>query len=184
MLVGAVSAATSGPAEALADVEACYAAIRAGDTGSASIQPCVDVAANPQLDALTQAQVHSAMAWHYARSGSIDASRNALTSIGAQYQNDPVVQNNLGNMYLAQKQFSAALQAYEMALSGLGAGPARAAVQLNRSMALRALGRYEDAYLAYQSYLDLVRPEPQVRPVMPADNDVPPADPFRSTPRS
>ncbi len=101
------------------------------------------------------AQLNSALALQYARLGQIRAAETALNTALALDAGNPVVQGNLGNIQLLSGNYSEAVNAYNNALAQPSEARHQAAVYLNRSLALRGLGRYQEAKQDFDAYLNM-----------------------------
>ena len=172
-------AALMGPEQARAEdvavnpgssVTACFGSIH---QALVIIEPCeralteLSTAAN---DPETTAEVKSALAIQFARKSQLPQSRVLLEEAIATSPQNLTVLVNLGSLNIYEGNFDAALVAYDRALA-MHVDPY---IYLNRSLALRALGKYAQAQNDYDNYValtnsnlllpqeteDLVRPAP------------------------
>lgn len=124
-----------------------------------------DAAAGTSPDSrLREARLHSAVAMLEARNNNLPAARNSMHRALALAADDNVVLSNQGSLLLREGDYRGAVAAYNTVLSRLLAqapdSPLQAPLYLNRSLALRALGRYDEASKDYQLYLILTGAEP------------------------
>ena len=165
-------------AEAGAGKAACYSAIASSPDNPSTLQIC-SAALTEQVTAPASERAHllSAMVWLHALNRDITASNSALRQIDADVRNDPVVLNNLGGALLLQQRYDSALAEFDQAMAIATDPKTTAMVQLNRSLALRALGRYTDAAEAYDDYLQTYQssntePPGIIEPTVPVDRPV------------
>ena len=127
---------------------------------------CQTALSDPTLTSDQLAHVHAAIGMRQLTQNKLATARNAIERALELAPLDPWVQANLGSLLLREKNFEQALSAYNRALNTLiqaqeGNGmrlPVRtniATVYLNRSLVLRALGRYDEAHQDYGLYRDI-----------------------------
>jgi tetratricopeptide (TPR) repeat protein len=139
--------------------DACFASLRLAHT---TLAPCIGALARVPEQSIESAQVYSAMALVHARQTNLLAARNAMDAALSITVDDVIVQGNLGSLLIAEGNFGGAVLAYNAALALASENITLAALYLNRSLALRALGRYDEAAKDYDLYLTLggSAPEP------------------------
>ena len=124
-----------------------------------------DEALTRPLDDTQRGRVMASLAMMKVRQASMPAARELMNQALALAPQDHVVVTNHGSLLLHEGEFPAALAAYETVIAQSLEGPLNAALEpalyLNRSLALRALGRYEEAARDYAMYLQLAAPAPQ-----------------------
>lgn len=128
----------------------CYASLTVEVISTTTCDAAIAVA-----DELDRARMASAMATRHARSSQFARAEELIEVALASQPNDPVVLINLGSMRINQERFDEAVDAYLHAqdiLETSGAAP-EPVLFLNRSLALRALGRYADAKRDYDHFV-------------------------------
>ncbi len=133
-----------------------------------------------------EARLHSALAMLRAARNDLSGARARMNQALALAADDYVVRSNQGNLLLREGAFRGAVDAYNSVLSQLLAEESDASLQtplyLNRSLALRALGRYDEAHKDYQLYLVLTGVETSAAELTPpAEAPVEPTRPDYST---
>ena len=128
--------------------------------------PCQTALSDTTLTSDQLAHVHAAIGMHQLTQNKMATAREALERALELAPLDPWVQANLGSLLLREENFGQALSAYNRALNTLIQAqegnrqqmPIRtniAAVYLNRSLVLRALGRYDEAHQDYARYREI-----------------------------
>ena len=151
----ALAAETDAPQIETTDrITACYASLQATD---ATAMPCIE-ALQIADDLEQQAQIASALAVIMARSGDLLRAEEFMEQALTLQPTNPNVLINLGNLRIKQQRFNEAIEVYGRAQDyGALEEPA---LYLNRSLALRALGRYDDAKKDYDYFLTLKSQRP------------------------
>ena len=103
---------------------------------------------DPQL----AAQLKSAHALLLARKGQVQAGRRLLDEALRQYPDDPIVLVNHGSLAIHEQDLVVAVETFDRAVN-LVDPASLPVVYLNRSLALRGLGRYDQAREDYDAYL-------------------------------
>lgn len=158
----AKAATLTGPESALDT--ACFATLNRPVQEVGAEQVCdaalSDAAADPgPLGRVRQARVYSAIAMLQAQRNDLRTARDNMNRALALAGDDNIVIGNQGNLLLREGAYGNALAAYNEVLGRLlvqaPESPLHAPMYLNRSLALRALGRYDEASKDYQLYLIL-----------------------------
>jgi len=127
-------------------------------------ESCDEVLTQP-LDDIQRGQAMASLAMINVRRANLPAARELLNQALALAPQDHLVITNHGSLLLHEGEFAAALVAYETVMTQRLQGPMDAALEpalyLNRSLALRALGRYDEAAQDYAMYLQLAAPVAQ-----------------------
>jgi len=123
---------------------------------------CDTALASPLEDA-QRSRAQAALAMVQARRGDLVQARINMNRALAAAPADQVVLANHGTLLLREQEYAAALAAYDD-VSGRSATiplerTSQMALYLNRSLALRALGRYDEAARDYLLYRQLAQPE-------------------------
>lgn len=132
--------------------DACYASLR---SSNATLQPCIHALTSLPEQSLESARVFSVMALVHARERNLVAARKAMDTALSLTVDDVVVQGNLGSLLIAESDFHGAVLAFNGALALATEQTTQAALYLNRSLALRAMGRYDEAAKDFELYLTL-----------------------------
>ena len=161
-LAGLASALTSQAQSALdADAgkqptRACFISLHTTPT---ALQACRIALQASVASSLERAQLHSALAMGLLRQDQLIPARIEMDAALAITDLDPVIQANLGNLLIREGNYRGAIVAFNNALTATTDTPTgtlhSAVVYLNRSLALRALGRYDEASKDYAAYLVL-----------------------------
>ncbi len=114
-----------------------------------------ETALNHVVDPAMLARVHSALAWQHSKLDRFQDAETAINRALGIAPEDPIVQANLGNLRLQLRNYNEAVAAYNTSLLNRPSLQHEAAVYLNRSLALRGLGRYEEAKLDYEAFRQL-----------------------------
>jgi tetratricopeptide (TPR) repeat protein len=141
-------------------VTACFGSIH---QALVIIEPCERALmelSSTANDPETTAEVKSALAIQFARKSQLPQSRVLLEEAIADSPQNLTVLVNLGSLNVYEGNFDAALAAYDRALA-MRTDPY---IYLNRSLALRALGRYAQAQNDYDAYASLINSGLRVAP--------------------
>ncbi|MEM7098804.1 MAG: hypothetical protein AAF541_11140 [Pseudomonadota bacterium] len=114
------------------------------------LQRCAEFLSD-QIPTQEVAVKQSILAWRYADIGDFERGKTVVDAIPPAFQSNPVVLNNIANTLLKQSQYNQALAMYDDALKLSPASDQLQAIQKNRSLALRGLGRYLEANAAFQA---------------------------------
>ena len=112
--------------------------------GKAESDHCSQLLASTTLEPILKARLLSLLALKDPQNS------NLVTRALNWGKEDLVVQVNLANLNLNQGQFETAAITYQQLLNQIGDSPLRTTVQHNLSIALRALGRHEEAKNLWQ----------------------------------
>jgi len=111
------------------------------------------------------AQATASLAMIKVREGNLPAARELMNQALGSAPNDSMVMTNHGSLLLREREFAAAVVAYDTVLAQQFDKPTdatlRPALYLNRSLALRALGRYDEAAQDFAAYLQYATPAPE-----------------------
>lgn len=138
---------------------ACFASLH---TTPVSVQPCQLALQSAGTSSLERAQLHSALSMLLLQQDQLEAARLEMDAALAIGDLDDVILANLGSLLIREEDYRGAVIAFNNALSTTTTTTAptsarlhNAVIYLNRSLALRALGRYDDASKDYATYLAL-----------------------------
>jgi len=174
------------PVEASVDA-ACYAMLNRPGQEIGARQACEDALSDAAADTgpsakLREARLYSAMAMLRAQRNDLPAARADMNRALALAGNDDIVLGNQGSLLLREGAYRNALDTFNAVLARLleqaPDSTLQAPLYLNRSLALRALGRYDEASKDYRLYLmlsgaeappaeELPPPAPAAEPLMP-----------------
>jgi tetratricopeptide (TPR) repeat protein len=157
--------AIDAPAQAESPLDtACFELLNRPLPEVGAAQACdtamADVAADTSpAGRVREARLRSAVAMLEAANNNLPAARNTMNRALALAPEDNIVLGNHGSLLLREGEYRSAVEAYNTVLSRLleqaPDAPLQAPLYLNRSLALRALGRYDEASKDYQLYLIL-----------------------------
>ena len=160
--------------------QACYGELAKPAANQLICQNALDDAAleDSARSRTRQARLFAAMAMLQAQQGELQQARATMNRALALAATDPMVRGNQGNLLLREGAYQEAVAAYNELLLALQEQPANPSLQaplyLNRSLALRALGYYDEASKDVELYLTLIGavPAPTLEPAaLPADRE-------------
>ena len=144
--------------------DACFASLRSSHT---TLEACINALTRLPEQSIESARVFSALALLHARQRNLVAARNAMDTALSITADDVVVQGNLGSLLIAESNFRGAVLAFNDALALASEQATHAALYLNRSLALRAMGQYDEAAKDYELYQTLSEITPASPPLGP-----------------
>jgi len=126
-------------------VDACYASLGRAAVDTGACETALRAAAAAPQSTQLRARLHAALAMLYAQRDELRRARSEMDQALTLDSDDLVVRGNLGNLLLREGAYRAALDTYNQVIEALLSTNPDAAlhapVYLNRSLALRALGR-------------------------------------------
>jgi len=153
--------------EAQTDTQACFTGVTENVSGLQRMSLCEQALAAAATDTsaagrLQQARLQAAFAILLDQRNQRDRARTQMAAALRLAPDDPLVAGNQGNLLLREGGYQRALSHFSAAIDALTAQPGHDPVQhslpalyLNRSLALRALGRYDLAAADVKTYLRL-----------------------------
>lgn len=133
-------------------LDACLATTRADPVDIETCQTALSASAPTSVE---RARAHAALAIQYARMDDLRRARSAIDEALRLAPQRADIQGNLGIILLREGAYAAAVNAFNNMLANDPEMLYEPAVYLNRALALRALGRYDEAAKDYALYLDL-----------------------------
>ena len=148
-------------------LEACFASLASPIVELApcervlSTQATGDARFSPALTSLDIAQARAVLGALYLKKLDLPRAQTSLEQAIQAAPDDIMVAGNYANLLLYQGNHQAAIESYNRLLNQLpDRYPETPALYLNRSLALRAIGRYDEASKDYQLYLQLIGAAP------------------------
>ena len=144
------------------------------------LHTCDDALLRVDRNSVEAARINSLIAMAHLPRNDLMTARAYMDRALARFPDDAIVQGNLGNLLLREGNYVGAITAFNAALVTLE-GRDAAAAYLNRALALRAIGRYDEAAKDYQLYLQLTghktgQFEDEMRPAPDTPRDFPQSD--------
>ena len=140
-----------------------------------ALDACQSALLDTAPESLDRARVHAALAIQYVRMDDLTRARTAIDEALAIAAELADIQGNLGVVLLREGDYLAAVNAFNNMLTADPNALYNPAVYLNRALALRALGRYDEAAKDYALYLDLITLPPSPSDQTPLETPPTPA---------
>ena len=134
-------------------LDACLATTNAEPV---NLEPCQSALAATAPASVERARAHAASAIQHARMDNLTRARTAIDEALLIAPGVADIQGNHGIILLREGEYAAAVNVFNTMLATHPATLYQPTVYLNRALALRALGRYDEAAKDYALYLDLI----------------------------